>query len=138
MHPRGSTLLEALAGLALASTIAGLGVPRVVALAESAGLAGTSRVLATALRLARERALGGGVPVEVRFDVAARRWTVQVAGRVLDAQALASPVTFAAVPARQRIVFGALGTADNATVTLAAGARRRSVVVNQRGRVRFQ
>jgi Tfp pilus assembly protein FimT len=118
--------------------LAGIGVARVVAMVETARLAGTSRVLATALRLARGRALGGGVPVEVRFDVAGMRWTVHAGGRILDTQPLAPRVAFAAVPARQRIVFGALGTADNATVTLAAGARRRSVVVNQRGRVRFQ
>lgn len=130
--------METLVGLALASVLAGLGVTRVVALVESTRLSGTTRVLATALRLARGRALGGGIPVEVRFDVAGQRWTVRAGGRVLDAQPLAPRVTFAAVPARQRVVFGALGTADNATVTLAAGSRRRSVVVNQRGRVRFQ
>jgi Tfp pilus assembly protein FimT len=118
--------------------VAGLGVVRIVALVESARLAGTTRVLATTLRLARGRAVGGGVPVEVRFDVGGQRWTVHAAGRLLETQALAPRVTFAAVPARQRIVFGALGTADNATVTLAAGERRRSVIVNQRGRVRFQ
>lgn len=138
MHPRGSTLLEALLGLALASILTGIGATRLVALVDGARLAGTARTLATALRLARGRALGAGIPIEVRFDVAGRHWTVRAAGHVLDAQALPPPVVFATVPARQRIVFGALGTADNATVTLAAGERRRSVIVNQRGRVRFQ
>jgi len=47
-------------------------------------------------------------------------------------------VRFAALPARDRVQFGGLGTAQNATVTLAAGARARSVIVNQRGRVRVQ
>ena len=131
-------MLEALVAVGLAGVLAGTGATRLVTLLESVRLSGTTRILAPALRLARERALGGGVPVEVRFDVARARWTVQAGGRVLDAQALAPRVAFVAVPARQRIVFGALGTADNGTVTLAAGARRRSVVVNQRGRVRFQ
>jgi len=49
---------------------------------------------------------------------------------------LPATVAYAAVPARQRVSFGGLGNAENATITLAAGRRQRSVVVNQRGRVR--
>ena len=39
---------------------------------------------------------------------------------------------------RARVLFGGLGTADNATITLVAGPRTRRIVVNQRGRVRLQ
>jgi len=84
-------------------------------------------------------AISGDGTVEVRFDAArAVCETRASAGVVLDTRALPPGVAFAALPARSRITFGGLGTADNGTVTLASGTRRRSVIVNQRGRVRVQ
>jgi len=57
---------------------------------------------------------------------------------LLSTRWLPPGVGFTALPARSRVLFGGLGNAENATVTLAAGARARSVIVNQRGRVRVQ
>src|SRR5205809_544605 len=59
-------------------------------------------------------------------------------GTLLSTRWLPPGVGFAALPARSRVLFGGLGSAENATITLAAGARMRSVIVNQRGRVRVQ
>jgi len=77
--------------------------------------------------------------MEVRLDAA--RMALELrdgAGTLLETRWLPVGVRFTALPARDRVQFGGLGTAQNATVTLGAGARARSVVVNQRGRVRVQ
>jgi general secretion pathway protein H len=135
----GFTLLEAVVGLGLAMVLAGVGVVRLVALLQTARLAGAAREVATALRLARGAALSGDASIEVRFDPArARCETRDRAGALLSTRWLPPGVGFAALPARSRVLFGGLGSAENATITLAAGARTRSVVVNQRGRVRVQ
>jgi general secretion pathway protein H len=135
----GFTLLEALVGMGLASVLAGAGVVRMVDLVQTARLAGAARTIATALRLARGIAISGDGTVEVRFDAArALCETRDRAGAVLETRALPPGVAFAALPARSRIAFGGLGTAENGTITLACGARLRSVIVNQRGRVRVQ
>jgi len=119
----GFTLLETLVGLALATTVAAMGGVRLTELLATARLATAARTLATTLRLARGRALATGTSVETRFDAPGHTYELRDGG--------------GALPARSRIVFGALGTADNGTITLAAGSRSRNVVVNQRGRVRF-
>lgn len=125
--------------VALVTVLAGAGTVRLVALLDSARLAGAARTVATALRLARGIALSSDGTTEVRFDAARRLCeTRDRAGALLEARPLPPGVGFGALPARGRILFGGLGTADNATVTLAAGARTRSVIVNQRGRVRVQ
>jgi len=134
---RGVTLVEALVGLALAAAVAGIGAPRLAELVASARLAGSARTVATGLRLARERALSSDAPVEVRFDVPRGACeTRDRSGAVLETRLLPPGVTFVALPVRGRILFGGLRTAENGTITLAAGARARSVIVNQRGRVR--
>ena len=98
-----------------------------------------AREVATALRLARGIALSGDASIEVRFDPErALCETRERAGTLLSTRWLPPGVGFAALPARSRVLFGGLGSAENATVTLAAGARTRSVIVNQRGRVRVQ
>ena len=132
-------MLEALGSLALAAILAGVATGRLVELVYTARLAGTARTLATALRLARGRALAAGGSMEVRLDAA--RMVLELrdgAGALIETRWLPAGVRFAALPARDRIQFGGLGTTQNATVTLAAGARARSVIVNQRGRVRVQ
>jgi Tfp pilus assembly protein FimT len=135
----GFTVLEAIVVLGIASVLTAGGVVSLADVIGSARVAGAARTMATRLRLARERALAGGAAVEVRFDPAARRWTARDAdGVVIEGGGLVPGISFARLPARGRILFGAIGTAENATVTLAAGARQRSVIVNQRGRVRLQ
>ena len=135
----GFTLLELTVTLALASVLGGVGVSRLVSLVQSARLTGGARMVATALRLARGRAISGGASVEVRFDTARQTCdTRDDAGRLLESRLLPGGVVFAGLPVRGRVSFGGLGTAENATVTLTAGPRARSVVVNQRGRVRVQ
>ena len=132
-------MLEALGSVALAAVLAGIATARLVELVDAARLAGSARTLGTALRLARGRALAAGASMEVRLDDV--RMALELrdgAGTLLETRWLPPRVRFAALPARQRIQFGGLGTAQNATVTLAAGARARSVIVNQRGRVRVQ
>jgi general secretion pathway protein H len=135
----GLTLLEALATVALASALAGMATAALVALVRGARLAGAARAVATELRLARGLALSGRGPVEVRFDAARGAWEVRDgAGAVVGGRALPAGVTIASLPLRGGVVFRALGTAENGTVTLAAGPRLRRIVVNQRGRVRIQ
>ena len=135
----GFTLLEALVGVGLALVLSGVGVVRLVELVQSARLAGASREVATALRLARGTALSGDASIEVRFDATrALCETRDRAGALLETRRLPPGVGFTALPARSRVLFGGLGSAENATITLAAGGRTRSVIVNQRGRVRVQ
>jgi len=95
--------------------------------------------VATALRLARGIAISSDTTTEVRFDAARAVCEMRAQdGSLLESRALPPGVTFAALPARSRILFGGLGTAENGTVVLATGARARHIVVNQRGRVRVQ
>jgi len=119
--------------------LAGIGVVQLVALVESTRVAGAARTIATALRLARGVALAGDASTEVRFDpVRGLCETVDQSGALIERRSLPPGVSFASLPARRRIVFGGLGTADNGTIVGAGGPRQRRVVVNQRGRVRVQ
>ena len=136
---RGFTVLELLATLAIVAVLAGLGVATLVDLIATSRVAGAARAAASGFRLAREQALVHGAAVEVRFDATARAWDMRAAGgSVLAVHGLPPGVAFARLPARARVLFGGLGTAENATVTFAANGRQRSVIVNQRGRVRVQ
>jgi Tfp pilus assembly protein FimT len=108
-------------------------------LVSSVRLAGAARTTAATLRFARAAAIARGASIEARFDPDAR--TLELRDRtnaLVRRDPLPPGIGFAALPARRRIFFGGLGTADNGTITLAAGARVRSVIVNQRGRVRVQ
>jgi len=135
----GFTLLEALVGTALLAVTVGEGAVRLVDLLQSARLAGAVRTVASTLRMARGRAISGGGSIEVRFDAAGRLVELRDgAARVLETRVLPAGVALIGLPARARIRFGGLGTAENGTVTLGAGTRAHSVVVNQRGRVRVQ
>lgn len=112
---------------------------RLPALVAALRVVGAAHDVASALRLARGRALAAGVTTEVRFDAAARLLETRVrGGAVLETRRLPAGVGFAALPARGRLGFTAIGSADNGTITLAAGRSARSVIVNQRGRVRVQ
>src|SRR2546430_16558797 len=114
--------------------LAGVGVVRLVALLQTARLAGAAREVATALRLARGAALSGDASIEVRFDAArALCETRDRAGAVLSPRWLPPGVGFAALPPRSRVLFGGLGSAENATTTLPAGGRGRRVGVGPPG-----
>jgi len=138
MRSPGFTLLEVLGVLALSSVLMGLAALGLVELARTARLAGAVRTTASTLRLARARALAGGASIEVRFDTAAPATieTRPTGGGPIEIRALPPGIVVAGTPARGRVLFGALGTAENGTVTLTAGPRARRVIVNQRGRVR--
>lgn len=134
----GFSLVESLAAIAVAGILAGLGSTGVAELVRGARIAGAARTLGATLRCARGQALAGLGPVVARFD--ASRGTYEMldgAGLRLAKHALPPGVVFAGLPARASVTFGALGTADNATITLGAGQRSRRIVVNQRGRIRI-
>jgi Tfp pilus assembly protein FimT len=101
-------------------------------------LAGASRRVATVLRSARGHALAQGMSVQVAFDAAAGRAELRDGPTMLASHPLPPGIAFTALPSRSRILFGGLGSAENGTIELGAGARRRRVIVNQRGRVRLQ
>jgi Tfp pilus assembly protein FimT len=132
-------LLETVIAMALATSVASLGAVELVRLVSGARLAGAARTTAGTLRLARGMAIARGAGIEARFDPAARTFELRDrADLLVRRHTLPAGIEFAALPARRRILFGGLGTADNGTITLAAGSRLRSIVVNQRGRVRVQ
>ncbi len=119
--------------------LAGASVVQLVGLVTSARVTGAARTVATALRLARGVALSEGGGTEVRFDPARRSCeTRDAAGAVVETRFLPPGIGFTSLPARRRVQFGGLGTADNATVVIGAGSRVRRIIVNQRGRVRVQ
>jgi prepilin-type N-terminal cleavage/methylation domain-containing protein len=135
----GYSLLELLACLALLGTIAGGAALRLPDILASVRLSGATQRLSAALRQARGHALERGSPVEVELDDARRVWEVrEVSAATLAREPLPPGVSFAGLPASRRVRFTALGTTDNATITLGAGAAVRRIVVNQRGRVRVQ
>jgi type IV fimbrial biogenesis protein FimT len=133
----GFTLVELVASVGLATALMGIALPRLIGLLEAVRLAGAARTTAAALRLARGHAIAQSTSIEVRFDAVRRVCeTRDQAGVAIATRALPQTVSFAALPARARIRFGALGSAENGTIRLAAGGREREVIVNQRGRVR--
>jgi Tfp pilus assembly protein FimT len=135
----GFTSIELLACLALFAVVVGTGVSQLSPLIASVRLSGAAHRLAAGLRQARGRALERNLRMEMRFDPARRRWDVrEFGGLALESQTLPEGVAFAGLPAGERVRFSTIGTADNATITLAAGRGTRRIVVNQRGRVRVQ
>jgi len=137
MSEHGGSLLELVVALGLAAILTTLAVTQLAELLGEIRVAGAARTLATQLRLARGEALAGGLAVDVRCDPARRACNVDDrTGTRLETRILPPGVGFGALPARRGVTFGALGTADNGTFVVGAGAHRRSVVVNQRGRVR--
>jgi prepilin-type N-terminal cleavage/methylation domain-containing protein len=137
MH--GFTLFELVACLALVATIAGGAALRLPDILASVRLSGATQRLSAALRQARGHALERGSPVEAELDDARGLWEVrEVSGASLAREPLPAGVIFASLPASRRVRFSAIGTTDNATIMLGAGAIVRRIVVNQRGRVRVQ
>jgi general secretion pathway protein H len=137
MYKAGTTLLELLVGLAIGAVLIASGALGLTAILAHVRLAGAADALATALRSTRVEALARHEELVVRFDRRAAGWTVvSPNGTPLATSLLPSGVTIADVPPRDRVRFGPLGTADNASIRLVAGDGERIVVVNQRGRVR--
>ena len=135
----GFTVLELVAGLAIAATVAGTAALRLPPVVASIRLAAAAHRLAATLRQARGRALARNVRVDVGFDVSRGTWTVrELGGPALEPQALPPGVAFTSVPGAGRVRFTTTGGADNATIVLAAGGTLRRIIVNQRGRVRVQ
>jgi hypothetical protein len=133
----GFTLVEALVAAGLTAIVAGFGTLVLPDIVRGLRVAGATRELAAVLRLARGRALSGGAAVDVEFDVPRATIVVRaVGGARLEERHLPDGVAFVGVPAKGKIRFGALGTADNGTLLLGAGQARGRIVVNQRGRVR--
>ncbi len=139
MTRRGFTLIETLVGVALAGVIAGTGAMATTSLAATLRLAATSRTLVQTIRETRAQAMAEGTALEIAFDVAIGAWSVRALdGTIRHAEVMPSPVRFAALPASARIRFESTGTATNGTVVLAStSTAQRSIVVNQRGRVRL-
>jgi Tfp pilus assembly protein FimT len=136
---QGIGLLELVACLALLATIAGTGALRLPDVLVSLRLGGAVQRLSAALRQARGRALERGGPVEVQLDDAQAQWEMRdTHGATIARETLPPGVVFTGLPASRRVRFSALGTTDNATIALGAGAAVRRIVVNQRGRVRVQ
>jgi Tfp pilus assembly protein FimT len=135
----GFTVLELLLVVVLAATAGGLGTVTLPPLAGSVRLASAADRLAAVLRAARGQALARGRSIEVRFDPAARSWSVRERLEPpFEVHQLPAGVSYQSLPSTLRVRFSTVGTAENATVVLAAGARARRIIVNQRGRVRLQ
>lgn len=130
------TMAELVLVLAMTTVIAGTALPRVSLLLASIRLPLGARQLAADLALARATAVLRNTSVRVtfsadaytvRYDLGAPR---EVFGR------LPAGVHVESLPVSQTIRFYPTGRADNGTVVLAGSSgARRSVVVNQRGRV---
>lgn len=139
VRPTGFTAVELVACMALFAVVVGASTSQLSPLIASVRLSGAAHRLAAGLRQARGRALERNLRMEIRFDPARRQWDVrEFGGLAVESQALPDGVSFAGLPAGERVRFSTIGTADNATITLAAGSGSRRIVVNQRGRVRVQ
>src|SRR5437899_11281988 len=101
-----------------------------VELVDCARLAGSARTVATALRLARGRALAAGGSMEVRPDAA--RMVLELrdgAGALIETRWLPPWVRLSALPARDRIQYGGPGTTQNGTVHLCPAALDRRALM---------
>jgi prepilin-type N-terminal cleavage/methylation domain-containing protein len=101
---RGTTLIELVVTLAVIALAVGILVPR-LGDARGAGLATSARRLGDALAWARDRAILGGRPVRVAFDLERGGWSIGAPGTgptavVADASPLARP---AVLPASVRL-----------------------------------
>ena len=128
-------------GLALLSTIAGAGALRLPDVLDEPA-ARAARRNGSRPRCARRAAARSSAAARSRSSStgARARWELRDAnGAIAGARGPPAPASASrACPASGRVRFNALGTTDNATVTLRGGASLRRIVVNQRGRVRVQ
>lgn len=131
---RGVTLLELLVTLAVIGLMAGAAWPRLTAMGAGLELRAGIIRLASAFLRARTAALARGRAWEVRV-VDDRTFVVGAVGEDGVRTELPPGVRFVRSTAGGVVRFSPSGGAGNATLVLAAGGLRRSVVVNQRGRV---
>jgi Tfp pilus assembly protein FimT len=132
-------VIELLVVVAIVAILASTSASVIASLASALRLTASARTLAEAMRETRGRAMAEGAALDVRFDTAARTWTIATpAGTIRRTEPLPASVRFASLPARSRIRFDSTGTAENGTVELGgATATTCRIVVNQRGRVRL-
>lgn len=131
----GTTLIDLIAAAGLFSLLAGLAVLHLPGLSDPIRLRGAAHELAATLRLARARALAHGVRVRVSVAGSPPVATVFEGSTPVGSWHLPR-VAIVSLPAGGSLTFTPFGTAPNATITFGAGTRLRSVIVNQRGRVR--
>jgi Tfp pilus assembly protein FimT len=133
---RGVTLLELLVLLGLLSVLAGAAAPRVTGMMDALELrAGAVRLASTLVR-ARLAALADGRAWWVRI-VDARAFEIGPEGGEPSRAELPGRVRFVGATSGGDVRFAPSGWAENATFTLRRDHLARSVVVNQRGRVRI-
>jgi prepilin-type N-terminal cleavage/methylation domain-containing protein len=131
---RGVTLLELLVTLAVIGLMAVAAWPRLTAMGAGLELRAGVMRLASAFLRARTAALARGRAWEVRV-LDDRTFAVGAVGEAAVRTELPPGVRFVRSTAGGVVRFSPSGRAGNATLVLAASGLRRSVVVNQRGRV---
>jgi prepilin-type N-terminal cleavage/methylation domain-containing protein len=135
----GFTLVETLVVLVLALVVSATAHAGFTTIAAAMQVSASARTLAQTLRATRSRAIAEGIALDAFFDDATQTWGIRAPdGTVRTTSTLPSPVRFASLPVRRRVRFGSTGSAENGTITVSATGRAKSVVVNQRGRVRLQ
>lgn len=131
---RGASLVEMVVVLALASVLLGAAWPSVASYLEAAELRAATLHFAAALARGRVAALSEGRTWKIRLD-GLRGYVLAPAGGDAAAEGLPGAAFFAGATSGGDVRFYSSGLADNATFTLGAGAARRRVIVNQRGRI---
>ena len=130
----GASLVEMVLVVAVAGILLGTAWPGVVGYLETAELRSATLRFASALVRGRVAALTEGRVWTVRLD-GPGGFVLAPAGTSAAAERLPARTFFAGATSGGDVRFFPSGLADNATFTLGAGAARRRVVVNQRGRV---
>ena len=132
----GLTFAELLVSLAVAAILFGVATPRIAMMLGAIRLPLGTRQLASDLNMARTTAVLRNTRGRMTFS--GNAYTTRYdAGEPREVRgALPAGVRIARVPRSGAVRFFPTGRADNATVVVAgANGRRRSVVINQRGRV---
>jgi Tfp pilus assembly protein FimT len=133
---RALSVAELVLVLALTTVIAGAALPRLSSLLASIRLPVGARQLASDLAVARATAVLRNTNARVTFstDAYTVRYDLGAPQEVLGR--LPAGVHVESLPVSETIRFYPTGRADNGTVVLAGSSgARRSIVVNQRGRV---
>jgi type IV fimbrial biogenesis protein FimT len=135
----GFTLVELVVGLAVAVVVTTTAHAALGTMAAALRVSASARTIAETLRATRGRAMAEGTALDAVFDDVAATWSIRgTDGSLRTTTPLPAPVRFTSLPARRRIRFGSTGTAENGTITVGTAGRTKSIVVNQRGRVRLQ
>jgi Tfp pilus assembly protein FimT len=133
---RALSVAELVLVLALATVLTGAALPRLSPLLASIRLPVGARQLAADLAVARATAVLRNTNARVTFsaDAYTVRYDLGTPQEVFGR--LPAGIHVESLPVSETIRFYPTGRADNGTVVLAgSGGARRSIVVNQRGRV---